>query len=219
MGAKHTNLARTALSASITNVATSLTVNTGDGAKFPSISTPDFFYATIVDSANIPEIVQVTARATDTFTIVRAQGGTAARAWTTGATLTLFVTAETLDGKAGLGDKNVFTKAQIVTPVVAPIASGTTTYTPDVSTTNIFDMLIDNAFTMQTPTNPTNGQVVTFALRQGTTGGTVAWSTGFKWQNGAAPVASVGAGIVDMVTAMYLSSTGFWYASMTRGMS
>ena len=81
----YTNNATSTLAAGITNVATSLTVQTGDGAKFPALVAPDFFLATLyqlVSGAEANwEVVKVTARAADVFTIVRAQQATTARAF------------------------------------------------------------------------------------------------------------------------------------------
>lgn len=74
MAVKVTNNASTTLAANITNSATSLTVATGTGSEFPSPTSPDVFYATLSNAADTTvEIVKVTARSTDTFTIVRAQ--------------------------------------------------------------------------------------------------------------------------------------------------
>lgn len=76
-----TNNAATTLAGAITAVATSLTVATGDGAKFPSPAGADFFRLLLLKkSTGEIEIVKVTTRATDTFTIVRAQEGTTALA-------------------------------------------------------------------------------------------------------------------------------------------
>lgn len=68
---------------------TSLLLQAGDGAKFPST----FPYMVQIGGA---ELVKVTARATDTLTIVRAQEGTAAATWAVGATVSLAVTAGSL---------------------------------------------------------------------------------------------------------------------------
>lgn len=93
------NNAATTLASAITNVATTLTVATGTGALFPAITGSDFFYATLVNSSNQIEIVRVTARSTDTFTIVRGQEGTTARAYSTGDKVELRVTAAGLTNK------------------------------------------------------------------------------------------------------------------------
>lgn len=76
------NNAASRLVAGITNTSLSLQVATGDGALFPSPTGSDFFLATLSKiSSGIEtnrEIVKVTARAGDVFTIVRAQEGTSA---------------------------------------------------------------------------------------------------------------------------------------------
>lgn len=72
-----TNNATSSLASSITNVATSMTVAAGQGAKFPNPGIREYFYVTLSDIAGVNiEIVKVTTRATDVFTIVRGQDGT-----------------------------------------------------------------------------------------------------------------------------------------------
>lgn len=78
------NNAQTVLAAGISSSATSLTVNTGTGALFPSPSAGvSFFKLTLIDAATgqLTEILHVTARSGDTMTVLRAQEGTTARAW------------------------------------------------------------------------------------------------------------------------------------------
>ncbi len=65
------NNAVSRLAAGITNSATSLSVTPGDGAKFPSLSGSRYFMATLVRADGTTEVVKVTARSTDTMTIVR----------------------------------------------------------------------------------------------------------------------------------------------------
>lgn len=93
----YSNNAASTLASSITNVATSLTVATGEGALFPSPTGGDYFYATLEDGSNNREIVKVTARSTDTFTIVRAQDGTTARSFASGSKVELRITRAMLD--------------------------------------------------------------------------------------------------------------------------
>lgn len=74
------NGSKSVLASSITNVATSLTVTTGHGARFPATASGPF-WATIWDKSTYPdprddsnaEIVLVTTRSSDTFTVVRGQ--------------------------------------------------------------------------------------------------------------------------------------------------
>lgn len=89
------NNAYSQLAASLTDIATSLTVTTGHGNRFPIAANPDYFKITLQDAANNIEIVKVTARANnaDTMTIERAQEGTVARAWNIGDIVELRITA------------------------------------------------------------------------------------------------------------------------------
>lgn len=85
------------LAGSYTAGATALTLTAGQGALFPAPSGGDYFMATIVDASNNIEIVKVTARATDTFTVVRGQEGTAARALAAGEKVELRLTAGVME--------------------------------------------------------------------------------------------------------------------------
>ena len=95
MGIKLSNNANATLAASITSSSTSITVTTGQGARFPTLSAGDYFYATLVDTSNNLEIVKCTARSTDVLTVVRAQESTTARAYTTGDRIEIRLTAQT----------------------------------------------------------------------------------------------------------------------------
>lgn len=97
MAVLYTNNAASTLSSSITDTGTSLSVATGGGALFPAISGSNYFYATLTDSAANIEIIKVTARSSDTFTIVRGQDGTTARAWAAGDKVELRITKAMLD--------------------------------------------------------------------------------------------------------------------------
>ena len=93
------NNAQTVLAAGISSTATFLTVSTGTGTLFPSpVAGTSFFKLTIIDAAtgSLTEIVHVTARAGDVFTIQRAQEGTTARAWSANDIAANMMTAGTL---------------------------------------------------------------------------------------------------------------------------
>lgn len=101
MAALYTNNASTVLASGITNSATSLTVQTGNGSKFPNPTGSDYFMCTLQGISGTPvEIVKVTARSTDTFTIVRAQEGTTASAFNANDIVELRVTAGEMTGLA-----------------------------------------------------------------------------------------------------------------------
>ena len=79
MALKYANNAKTTLNGAITDSATSIVVV--DGSVFPTLGGGDYFYMTLEDVSLNREIVKVTARSTNTLTVVRAQNGTTARAF------------------------------------------------------------------------------------------------------------------------------------------
>jgi hypothetical protein len=102
-----TNNASTTLASSITNVATSLTVASGAGALFPNPTSLDYFLVTLQGVSGTPiEIVKCTARSTDTLTIVRAQEGTTASAFSASDKVELRITAGQMNGAAQSGLAN-----------------------------------------------------------------------------------------------------------------
>lgn len=81
MPLKIANNAASRLAGALGSASTTLAVVPGDGAKFPVIAAGDWFPMTIVKADGTLEIVKCTARNADTFTIVRAQEGTKAAAF------------------------------------------------------------------------------------------------------------------------------------------
>lgn len=93
------NNAATTLATAISSVATTLTVTSGGGALFPNPGTNQYFLATlspVTPGAQPQEIVRVTARSTNTFTVTRGQEATTAQAWGTGAIVQNLLTAATV---------------------------------------------------------------------------------------------------------------------------
>lgn len=76
------NNASALLAATISSVDTVVQVAGGFGANFPSPSSPQIFYATLEDDNGNIEIVKCTSRTGDNLTVVRAQDGTTAQAFT-----------------------------------------------------------------------------------------------------------------------------------------
>lgn len=133
------NNAQTVLAAGISSTATTLTVNTGTGALFPSpVSGTSYFKLTLIDAATgqLTEIVHVTARSGDTMTIARAQEGTVARAWSANDLAANMLTAGTLLLLAPLD-----TPALTGTPT-APTASSATS-TTQIATTAFVHAITD----------------------------------------------------------------------------
>lgn len=91
------NNAQTTIAGSISAGSTSVALSPGTGAEFPNPSAGQVFLGTFNDAATglLYEIVQVTARSTDTLTITRAQEGTAALSWSAGDIFGNFMTGGT----------------------------------------------------------------------------------------------------------------------------
>ena len=124
MGMKFANNATTVLASGINSSVTSLTVTTGQGALFPSLSGGDYFYCTLANVVGTVEIVKVTARSTDTFTIVRAQDNTLAASWLAGDKVELRLVAASLNDFPKSDETNTFSARQ--TDSVDALISGLT---------------------------------------------------------------------------------------------
>jgi hypothetical protein len=121
MAVKFTNNAKTTLASGITSSATSATVT--DGSVFPSLSSGEHFYCTFDDGTN-NEIVKVTARSSNTLTIVRAADNTTARAFSSGDQAELRATAALLTDI----QENIAAKSANQTVYNTTTASSATSY-------------------------------------------------------------------------------------------
>lgn len=93
-----TNNASSLLAASIDDNDLTVQVDSGDGALFPDPGAGQFFKIALVNALGDLEICHCTARAGDLLTVVRAQEGTSAQAWTNGSTrVELRLTANTME--------------------------------------------------------------------------------------------------------------------------
>ena len=180
MAIKFTNNATSTLASGIASGDLSLTVASGQGALFPTLGGGDYFYCTLSNVANTIEIVKVTARSTDTFTIVRAQDNTTASAFITGDKVELRLVSAVLSNTAILDQTNVFSAAQTVningtvgatTPAVATVT--TLTATADSAFTSTGALTISKGNTAARPTATSgmlrfNTQTVEFEGYNGT---------------------------------------------------
>ena len=129
MSVKFANNAFGTLNAGISNSATSITLSSGQGARFPTLASGEYFYATLIDTSNNLEVVKCTARSTDVLTVTRAQESTTAQAFAIGDRIELRVTAQGLDDAANPYDKDSSSTGSFGLPV------GTTAQQPSASTT------------------------------------------------------------------------------------
>ena len=163
---KFTNNAASTLASSILSSATSLTVVTGQGALFPSLGAGDYFYCTLANTAGTVEIVKVTARATDVFTIVRAQDNTTAANWSLGDKVELRLVAASLNDIPKLDEANTF--------------SGANTFSADTSFTSTGAVQISKGTSGQQPGSPVTGMLrynTTNNQFEGYSGSSPAWNS------------------------------------------
>ena len=155
------NNAYGSLAGNINGAATTIILAAGNGARFPSPTGGDFFYATLIGidangAENTWEIVQCTARSTDQLTVVRAQEGTTAASWNAGTRIEIRWTAAGVAGKVNSANGT---------------ASGLTLN--DGYTEEVF------AVTGTTPAlSPTNGSIQTWTLTANSTPTAGTWTAG-----------------------------------------
>ena len=134
---KFTNNATTTVPGTTSNVTTSITVATGTGVLFPTITGSEFFIATLVNTVALDpgfgqmEIVKVTARSGDVMTVVRGQEGTSGTNFPSGVLFELRPTAQAFD--------NIYTEVLELESTKAPIASPTFTGDPKAPTPTLGD--------------------------------------------------------------------------------
>lgn len=116
------------LLSSITNADTTLTLQSGQGASFPLPSGGNWFLVTLFDGISNVEIVKVTARTSDTFTVTRAQEGTAATSFPAGSVVECRVTKGTLENtiqKTGDSATDLTIGTLTLTTDLAVVSGGT----------------------------------------------------------------------------------------------
>jgi hypothetical protein len=96
MTLKVANNAFATIPGAVASTTTSITVSAGQGARFPTLGTGDYFFATLIDVTGNYEIVKVTARTDDVMTLVRGQEGTLAIPFPANSRIELRVTAENI---------------------------------------------------------------------------------------------------------------------------
>ena len=183
---KFTNNATSTLASGITSSATSLTVATGNGALFPTLGGSDYFYCTLANTSGTVEIVKVTARSTDTFTVTRGQDGTSGVAWNSGDKVELRLVAASLNDIPKLDEANTF--------------SGANAYGTPAS------IVLTNATSV-----PVNQATGTLAVGNGGTGATSLTANNVLLGNGTSAVQVVAPGASGNV----LQSNGTTWSSVT----
>jgi len=195
-----TNNATTTLAGAIGTGDTALSVAAGTGLLFPVTSGSVYFYATLTNLAGTVEIVKVTARSTDTFTIVRAQDNTTAHAWSAGDKVELRVIALELNDFLQSVDIGTVVQAyNAATAFTNALQTFTTSQRGTVTTDNdgSFDMNVTNNFKC----TPTGTFALTFTnITAGQSGYVLLVNTG-GYAITAAATTKVGASLLSTISA------------------
>ena len=200
------NNAKGRLNAGITDIATTLTLQAGQGALFPNPTAGDWFLSTLVDTSGNVEIVKVTTRATDTFSvIVRAQEGTANIAFSASDICELRTTKETLEAL----------QVPFTNQALTWVPSGTTAWDTSLGRSATLIAATGNT-TMGAPTNLLVGGEYVLKFTQDSTPRTITWNSVFKWDAGVAPVLSTAAGAVDILS-FWSDGTNLYGGLFVRG--
>jgi hypothetical protein len=137
------NNTNSVLASAITASATSITLASGSGAKFPNPGAGDWFLLTLFQMSGgnetNHEIVRCTARAGDVLTILRAQEGTTARAFNSADPVSMRLTAGSLTPAAlGAMDAGASPSSLVL------LASLTPTVAASIDALNVFSAAYDN---------------------------------------------------------------------------
>ena len=186
------NNAYSSLGASLSNSATSLTLATATGIRFPSPTGGSYFLLTLVGldsngNENAWEIVKVTGRASDALTIVRAQESTTAVAWAAGTRVELRATAGTFSSYATLAAPT-FTGGITVSSGGASI-TGDTSVTGTLGVSSTLSTTSGSAVRLYRPDNTTYTDI---SMAAGASGGLIfnnANGDGFTFKNTGSTVA------------------------------
>jgi len=202
MSVKFSNNGHSTLAASLTNSATSITVASGHGARFPSLTGSEYFYATLIDSSNNLEIVKVTARSSDVLTVTRAQESTTARAYAIGDRVELRVTAQ------GLVDVGTPGADSIINSMMADDAIDTAQIADDAITAALIADNAVGAAALNVSGNGTSGQALT-----SDGDGTFSWASSNSVVASSYPSSSLAAGYEKNVNGLIIQ----WGAFGTLG--
>ena len=124
-----------------------------------------------------------------------------------------FAAGQTISGYGAIDTAQTWTKGQ--RGEITAVTSGTTV-TADFADSNNFSLTLDHTATMANPSNLTAGQSGAIWITQGTTGGTMAFDTYWKFSGGTAPTLSSTSGQVDCLIYAVQSSTSITATLLTN---
>lgn len=145
------NNAFSTLATAITASDTGIVV--ADGSQFPALSAGEYFYATLVSPAGTTEIIKVTARVSNSLTVVRAQDGSSAASFQVGSLVEMRVNAASVDDLVRAPVVNTFTGTGAITVFTLSVP---------VNAQNATDVHIDGVYQYKS-TYTVSGTTLTFS--------------------------------------------------------
>lgn len=223
-----TNNAYGNLASGISNSATSISLGSGEGARFPALSGGDYFLATLIGydvngNENAWEIVKVTARATDTLTVVRAQDSTSAAAWSAATRIELRVTAEDMNAMATKTGTETLTNKTLTAPTIEGYTEGVSapaagsSFTVDLSADTVFGFTTNANATVTLPA-PAAGKSFEVQIAYGgahTLSWTVTGGSSISWPAATAPTPTSTSGKTDVFNFRCNAAGTKWLGAVT----
>lgn len=215
MGMKAKNNAFGNLATGISASDTTITLGSNQGLRFPDLAVDDWGWATLSNISNVLEIVKITAKTGDTFTVLRGQDGTTASAYVAGDRLDMRPVAAAANDKmdatvaeatyAKKAGGNTFTGVQTIEAqhcAVLPLGSISGTKNLDLSKASTFTATVTGPTIITFTGTPPAGkdQTVYFKVKNG--GTNVDFQAGTQYPNGTGKPALTAAG-KDLLAVWY----------------
>lgn len=163
------NNASSSLASAVSAGATTMTLDSGQGALFPSPTSGQAFMLTLSDQSTglLTEIVRVTARSGDVLTVTRAQEGTTALAWAAGDVCANLITAGTASSFLQAGAVGALTAIAANTTISASAQTTLGSFTVPATGTIAITLGVSVQSAAGMSTN-TFGSLAAFILQNGT---------------------------------------------------
>jgi len=152
MPIKLKNNASDFLAQAVSDTDTSITLQSGD--TFPELASGEYFYATIQDIVGQLEVVKVTGKFGDIFSVVRGQEGTGTTSFPAGSKFELRVTAGSVEDIARKPLVNSFTGDGATTSFTLSADSG------NLAVANMTDAYISGVYQSKSSYSLSGSQVV-----------------------------------------------------------
>lgn len=159
MPALFKNNATATIAATINNSTTTIVLAAGLGSIFPIPSGSNYFYGTLFDSAGNYEIVKVTARSTDTLTVVRGQDNTIPLAFNAGSGFAMRPIAAIFENLVQLDGAQIISGAKTFSSAIIASAGVTGNVTGNL-TGNVTGNLVGNASTATSATTASSASAL-----------------------------------------------------------